>query len=96
VKKPAAKTKAKAAASCDAETLLRLVKAATAAAAAGEGQRSVDACAALSRETVTTELLMSSKAGKELKKLCKHDDAAVADAAKVVVKAWQQVIVGDD
>lgn len=82
-------TQAKAVASCDAETLLRLVRAATAAAAAGEESRAVDACQAVGRETVTSQQLVDTGVGKELKKLCKHPASAVADAAKVVVKSWQ-------
>ena len=41
---------------------------------------------------VTTDLLVSTQAGKKLRKLTKHSNAAVAQAAAAAVAAWKMAV----
>ena len=41
---------------------------------------------------VTTELLSESQVGKKIRKLTKHQDEAVAEAAKVLVAKWKECV----
>ena len=41
---------------------------------------------------VTTDLLVSTQAGKKLRKLTKHSNAAVAQAAAAAVAAWKTAV----
>ena len=41
---------------------------------------------------VTTQLLLETQAGKQIKKLIKHSDPAIAKAAGQVVEQWKNTI----
>jgi len=74
---------------CSAEDLLRLVK----AASGGEAGRALDSLTALGGLVVTADLLAATQVGKEVKKLTKSTDAAVAAAAAAVGPARYRLSV---
>lgn len=84
---------------CDKETLLKLTSAATAAAkesfegTAGADVRASDALHALRRENISAALLAETQVGKQIKKLCKHEEASIAAASKDLIAHWQKIVL---
>lgn len=65
------------------------------AATDGDGagvERAVDALKVLQQTKVTVALLTDTLAGKRIKKLTKHSNSGITEAANAVVAAWKKSV----